>query len=66
MRCGYSYKTICTDLEIDEVLTNFLMGHAPEGVSQKYVARMILNSGPAMRSAQAAIPRRIVALLKLA
>jgi hypothetical protein len=39
------------------------MGHAPEGISQKYVARMILSSGPAMRAAQRMISRRIVALL---
>jgi hypothetical protein len=45
------------------LLAHFLMGHAPEGISQKYVARMILSSGPAMRAAQRMISRRIVALL---
>jgi hypothetical protein len=33
------------------------------GVSQKYVARLVLQSGPAMRQAQRTVSRRIVALL---
>jgi hypothetical protein len=38
---------------------------ATAGISQRYVARMILSSGPAMREAQRKISRRIMGLLKL-
>ena len=54
---------VAADLGIDELLSHFLLGHAPEGVSQKYIARMILNAGPALRAAQRTISRRMVALL---
>jgi hypothetical protein len=36
---------------------------APAGISQRYVARMISSSGPAMREAQRKIGKRIVSLL---
>jgi hypothetical protein len=39
------------------------MGHAPEGVSQRYIQRMILESLPALRVAQRKISNRIVSLL---
>jgi hypothetical protein len=39
------------------------MGHSPEGISQRYVVKMMLASGPAMRAAQRKISRRIVALM---
>jgi hypothetical protein len=54
---------VAADLGIDELLAHFLLGHAPEGISQKYIARMILTSGPALRAAQCKVSARIVALL---
>jgi integrase len=59
----HTYRTVCADLGIDELLAHFLLGHAPDGISQKYIARMILTSGPALRAAQRKISQRIVALL---
>lgn len=59
----HTFRTVCADLGVDELLSHFLMGHAPEGISQKYIARMILTSGPALRAAQRMISRRIFALL---
>ena len=59
----HTFRTVAADLGIDELLAHFLLGHAPEGISQKYIARMILTAGPALRVAQRAISRRIVALL---
>lgn len=59
----HTYRTVAADLGIDELLSHFLLGHAPEGVSQKYIARMILAAGPALRDAQRRMSRRIVALL---
>jgi hypothetical protein len=41
------------------------MGHAPEGISQKYVATLILANGPAMRTAQERISARILKELEL-
>ena len=60
----HTYRTVAADCGIDEMLAHFLLGHAPAGISQRYIARMILTSGPALRAAQRAISRRIVALLK--
>lgn len=58
-----TYRTIAADLGVDEMLAHFLMGHAPEGISQRYVSRMMLAAGPAMRRAQGDISREIVRLL---
>lgn len=59
----HTFRTVAADLGIDELLAHFLLGHAPEGISQKYIARMILTAGPALRAAQRTISRRIVGLL---
>ena len=56
----HTYRTICADLEIDELITHYLMGHAPQGISQKYIATLILQNGPAMRAAQNKISARDV------
>jgi len=61
----HTYRTICADLEIDELISHYLMGHAPQGISQKYIATLILQNGPAMRAAQERISKRIVSLLRL-
>jgi integrase len=57
------FRTVAADCGVDEMLSHFLMGHAPAGISQRYVARMIPSSGPAMRDAQRRISKRIVGLL---
>jgi integrase len=61
----HSYRTICADLKIDDLISHFLLGHAPEGISQAYVAKLILQNGPAMRDAQERISKRIFSLLGL-
>jgi hypothetical protein len=48
----HSYSTVAVDLKIDDLIRHFLMGHAPKGISQDYVALLILQNGPAMREAQ--------------
>ena len=60
----HTFRTVCADLGVDELLAHFLMGHAPEGISQKYIARMILTSGPALRAAQRKVSQRIVAFIE--
>ena len=59
----HTYKTVAVDLGIEEMITEFLMGHRPLGVSRRYVVRAMLNSGPAMRAAQRRISLRIVELM---
>ena len=61
----HSYSTVAVDLKIDDLIRHFLMGHAPKGISQDYVALLILQNGPAMREAQEQISKRIVKLLGL-
>jgi hypothetical protein len=61
----HSYSTVAVDLKIDDLIRHFLMGHAPKGISQDYVALLILQNGPAMREAQERISKRIVKLLGL-
>jgi integrase len=58
-----TFRSVAADCGVDEMLAHFLMGHAPAGISQRYVARTILSSGAAMRDAQRKISKRIVALL---
>jgi len=60
-----TYRTVAADCGVDEMLAHFLLGHAPAGISQRYVARMILASGPAMRAAQRRISARMMQLLGL-
>jgi integrase len=60
-----AYRTVAADVGVDEMLSHFLLSHAPAGISQRYVSQLTLNAGPAMRSAQAKISKRIGTLLKL-
>jgi integrase len=61
----HTFRTLAADCAVDEMLAHFLMGHSPEGISQKYIVKMMLASGPALRQAQRKISRRIVTLLAL-
>jgi hypothetical protein len=60
-----AYRTVAADCGVDEMLSHFLLSHAPAGISQRYVSQLTLNAGPAMRSAQRVISNRIGTLLKL-
>jgi integrase len=48
----HTYSTVAVDLEVDDLIRHFLMGHAPQGISQRYVATLIVQNGPATRAAQ--------------
>jgi len=41
------------------------MGHTPEGISQKYIATLILANGPKMREEQGRMSKRLLELLGL-
>jgi integrase len=61
----HTYRTVAADLKTDNLISHFLLGHAPRGISQEYIAILILASGPAMREAQEKISARMLALLGL-
>jgi integrase len=61
----HSWRAVCADLEIDGLISHFLLGHAPKGISQEYIPILILQNGPAMRAAQQKISARIFNLLGL-
>ncbi|MCG2629735.1 hypothetical protein L6654_24225 [Bradyrhizobium sp. WYCCWR 13023] len=61
----HTYSTVAADLGVGDLIRHFLMGHAPEGISQKYIASLILANGPKMREEQSRISRRILELLGL-
>jgi hypothetical protein len=58
-----TYRTIAADVGVDEMISHFLLSHAVAGILQRYVDRLALQSGEAMRQAQRKISRRIVSLL---
>jgi integrase len=59
-----TYKTIAmAHCKVPDDVSAFLLGHVPEGMSQKYLLRWALSSGPAIREAQAKISREMVRLL---
>jgi integrase len=58
-----TYLTLAADLGIDELISHFLLGHIPSGISRGYVHKMTLSSGSAMRAAQRIVSQRILKLL---
>jgi len=61
----HTYRTVAADLGVDDLLIHFLMGHTPVGISQKYIATLILANGPKMREEQGRMSKRMVELLGL-
>jgi integrase len=61
----HSWRAVAADLEIDGLISHFLLGHAPKGISQEYIPILILQNGPAMRAAQQKISTRMFKLLRL-
>ena len=61
----HTFKTLHVSLGISETLSHFLMVHALEGVSAKYIAELIVVHGPALRKAQEKISAHIFGLLGL-
>ena len=58
-----TWRTVAADSGVDELLSHFMLGHIPAGISRGYVAKMILSSGRGMRAAQRVVSARIVTLL---
>ena len=59
-----TYKTIATtQCKVPDDVSAYLLGHVPEGMSQRYLLRWAMSSGTAIREAQAKISRTMTALL---
>ena len=59
-----TYKTIATSVcGVPDDVSAFLMGHMPEGMSQKYLLRWALSSGDAIKEAQVKISATMMRLL---
>lgn len=56
----HTWRTICANLKVDDLLSHALLGHAPRGVSAGYVDRIALAMWPAMREAQRRISADLV------
>jgi integrase len=61
----HCYRDVALLTGVDEFIVRLLMGHSLRGISQEYVTKAVISSGPSLRAAQRAISRRIVALLGL-
>jgi integrase len=59
-----TYKSVATSVcGVPDDVSAFLMGHMPEGMSQKYLLRWALSSGDAIKEAQAKISATMTRLL---
>jgi integrase len=61
----HTYKTLHVGLGISETLSKFLMAHALEGVSPKYIAEIIVLRSAELRAEQEKISKHIFKLLGL-
>jgi hypothetical protein len=56
-------RTVAADCNVDEMLSYFLLSHAPALYQPTLRRALILQSGQAMRESQRKISKRIVGLL---
>jgi integrase len=61
----HTWRTVAHEVGIDELSAHLCLGHAPAGVSARYLHTLALSLGPGLRRAQARVSRRIVSLLGL-
>jgi integrase len=61
----HNYKTLATIMQVDEMLRDFLQGHAAKGVARGYVSAMVLAKSAELRAEQERISTRMVSLLGL-
>jgi integrase len=59
------YRTLSTECSVDDTLAHLLLGHAPRGVSQRYMSTLVLSQWPSMRAAQRQISRELLKRLGL-
>ncbi len=59
----HSYRTVCADLHIDDVIAHVLQGWAPRNISENYLTRLVLAAGQGVRASQRKVSKRIIELL---
>jgi integrase len=59
----HTYRTVCADQGIDDVLAHVLQGWAPKNISEKYVTRLVMAAGAGIRAAQRKVSHKIIQLL---
>jgi integrase len=59
----HSYRTVCAEIEVDDVLAHVLQGWRPRNISESYLTRLVLSAGQSMRQAQRRISKKIIELL---
>jgi hypothetical protein len=61
-----TYKTIATMCKVDPQVSEYLMGHAPEGIGPRYILRWVLDKAEVIKEAQAKISATMMQLLHAA
>lgn len=59
----HTFRTVCADCSIDDVLAPVLQGWSPKNISEIYVTRLVLAEGTGIRAAQRKVSRKTVQLL---
>jgi integrase len=59
----HTWKTVASECKVSDLFTGIMLGHMPEGVSEKYITRHVLTTGTELRAAQRKVSARIVKLL---
>ncbi len=59
----HSYRTVCGDLGIDDVIAHVLQGWRPRNISESYLTRLVLAAGQGVRASQRKVSKRIIGLL---
>jgi hypothetical protein len=56
----HTWRTVCANLKVGDLLSHALLGHAPRGVSAGYIDHIALAMWPAMRDSQRRISADVV------
>jgi integrase len=58
----HSWRSLAAEIGIDDLLCHFMLGHQPRNISEKYITRLVLAAGSAVRQAQRKVSQKLVAL----
>ena len=58
-----TYRTVCGDLGIDDVIAHVLQGWRPRNISERYLTRLVLAAGQGVRASQRKVSKRTIGLL---
>jgi integrase len=59
----HSYRTVCANIGIDDVIAHVLQGWAPRNISESYLTRLVLSAGEGVRASQRRVSKKIIELL---